>query len=493
MPRPHRALGAFTGSVEIPQRPDLAAEAVTVLTSRSLEEVVDLVAYAMGDTIIVARAGGSCRFGRGAPHRVESVSGRDPLANDDPLAFTPLSAEPRAPLAAANAYPFGRERLASLFDDPRAPDLVVVHSAGHYWPERGGHLGEHGSLDAVQSRAPLLLSGAGVTARGVVADVARVVDVGPTLAWLAGSSLPGASGRPLTAYVSPGAAHVVGLLWDGCNANSLLALAESGFLPNVARLLARGCALRGGAIAEFPSVTLTNHTSALTGVGPGRHGILHNAFYDRALGRSVVANDSSTWHTACDLLRPGVATLWEALPPSLRTACVNEPVDRGAGYSTFGLVRSRGHADGAAGLGGELPSPLDDPHASRSEVEADPDYAWSTSVDAIGLAQVVALWSDPATRPQVMWWNTILTDTGHHAGGPHSPVAHAAMLDSDRRLGVFLDLVDSLGLTDDVAFLLTSDHGSEAASPKCRGDWDEALREAGIPFRDEGYGFVYLG
>jgi len=25
------------------------------------------------------------------------------------------------------------------------------------------------------------------------------------------------------------------------------------------------------------------------------------------------------------------------------------------------------------------------------------------------------------------------------------------------------------------------------------GDWDVALRHAGIPFRDEGYGFLYLG
>jgi len=25
------------------------------------------------------------------------------------------------------------------------------------------------------------------------------------------------------------------------------------------------------------------------------------------------------------------------------------------------------------------------------------------------------------------------------------------------------------------------------------GDWDVRLRAAGIPFRDEGYGFLYLG
>jgi phosphonoacetate hydrolase len=41
--------------------------------------------------------------------------------------------------------------------------------------------------------------------------------------------------------------------------------------------------------------------------------------------------------------------------------------------------------------------------------------------------------------------------------------------------------------------LLTADHGSEAADPHCRGDWDDALKAAGIPFRDEAYGFLYLG
>jgi hypothetical protein len=492
MPRPLRAFDAKQGSLKSQAIFEQLPAVRDLLLTERLSGIVDLVAYATGDEVEVANAGGSVRFLRSAPYSVTAVSGLDPLRSDDPLAFTPTPAEPYAPVSSANAYPYGRERLAGLFDDPRAPDLAVVHSAGHHWPERGGHLGEHGSLDAVQSRAPLLLSGAGVTARGVVSDVARVVDVGPTLAWLAGGSMPLASGRPLTSYAAPGARHVVGLLWDGTSCNDLVDLAVSGALPNVSRLLERGCMLRGGAVAEFPSVTLTNHTSALTGVGPGRHGILHNAFYDRALGRSVVPNDATTWHRACDWLRPGVVTLWEALP-GLRTACVNEPVDRGAGYSTFGLVRAQHTGDGAAGLGSRLPRAADDPHASQTWVAADPDYAWATSVDAIGLAQVVALWSDPATRPDVLWWNTTLTDTGHHAGGPRSPVARAALLDSDRRLGVFLDLVDALGLTDDVVVLLTSDHGSEAADPSCTGDWDDVLRAAGVSFRDEAYGFVYLG
>ncbi len=105
----------------------------------------------------------------------------------------------------------------------------------------------------------------------MLAAASRAVDVAPTLAWLAGARwVARRAGWPrLVDLVVPQARHVVGLLWDGCNSNSLYALARAGELPNVARLLDRGCALRGGAVAEFPSVTLVNHTSALTGVGPG--------------------------------------------------------------------------------------------------------------------------------------------------------------------------------------------------------------------------------
>ena len=39
-------------------------------------------------------------------------------------------------------------------------------------------------------------------------------------------------------------------------------------------------------MASLPTVTLANHTSILTGAHPGHHGILHNAWYDRAHRRA---------------------------------------------------------------------------------------------------------------------------------------------------------------------------------------------------------------
>jgi predicted AlkP superfamily pyrophosphatase or phosphodiesterase len=287
------------------------------------------------------------------------------------------------------------------------------------------------------------------------------------------------------------AKHVVGLLWDGAPCGEVIALAGSGELPAVTRLLSRGCALRGGAIAEFPSVTLVNHTSALTGVGPGRHGIVNNAFFDRMSGEQVVPNSPTSWHRAMDWLRPGVRTVFERLPAGARSACVNDPVDRGATYSTFGLIRAAG-LGGTGSLASMLPAAVDDAVATQQHVSDSTDYSWATQVDASGLEQVLGLWSEDEP-PAFTWWNTTLTDSGHHAGGPGSSIARASLRDADRRLGVWLDLVEQRGLTDDTVVLLTADHGMQGADPACTGDWDAALTAAGVPFRDEAYGFLYLG
>jgi hypothetical protein len=196
-----------------------------------------------------------------------------------------------------------------------------------------------------------------------------------------------------------------------------------------------------------------------------------------------------------------VRTVFEAVDDgseqSVSTACVNEPTDRGAGYSTLELVRSSGSSDGSKSLRGVLPDPTQDPHATQRFVVASGEYAWGTQVDAFGLVQMQQLFSGANPQwpapPRLTWWNTTLTDTAHHEGGPYSEIARASLADADRRLGVFLDLLDDRGLLDSTGFLLTADHGSEGADPACTGDWDTALQQAGVVFRDEGYGAIYLG
>jgi len=464
VPLPSRDYEPFISSGELAA---LRERALQVLLADDLAHIVDVVCWREGDLVHVADSTGHSALA--ASGEVTVLDGVDPVADQDPLSDA--------------SYPFAALRLHSLFSESRAPDLAVVHTDAHHWPERGGHRGEHGSLGAVQSRAPLILSGAGVSARGILDRAVRTVDVGATLSSLAGGTYDGMDGQPIDLAAVTGG-PVVGLLWDGAHCASLLAHAVE--LPAVSRLLARGVALRAGAIAEFPSVTLVNHTCALTGVGPGRHGIINNAFYDRESGQQVIANSNATWHSAMSWLRPDVQTVFQRVPG--RTACVNDPVDVGADYSTFQLIRANG---GTGGLMDELPAPAEDPHTAHQHL-SNPDYAWGSTVDAAGLVQVLDLWSQPEV-PSLMWWNTTLTDAAHHAGGPGSDIALDSLREADRRLGVWLDLVESRGLLDSTTILLTADHGMAMADPAVTGDWDQALTAAGIPFRDESYGFVYLG
>jgi hypothetical protein len=504
---------------------------VRALSSADLASIVDLVVWVEvdpsgppGDGPVAMAASHVGRVRLHLDGRHDVLEGLDPIACEDPMAFLPYERERASPgprTSSENAYPYAASRIVSLFADPsRSPDVAVIHTPRHFFPEQGGHVGEHGSLDVVQSRAPLLLSGRGVAARGFVDAHARLVDVCPTLAALAG--VPGADlrdaggdpleGRVLTAYLGgeqSARPRVIGILWDGAHCGELLRLAESGELPGIARLIDNGVALRGGAVAQFPSVTLTNHTSILTGVGPGRHGVLGNVFYDRGTGERVVANDSATWHRSAEWLRPGVRTVFEMVNSLIprsggplgdphpgasqpRTACVNEAVDRGADYSTMAIIRQSGIPSGAAGLGERLPAAASSIHLSDPADLGDSYYSWGTQVDDLGLEQMRELWGSLETAPTLTWWSSVVTDAGHHAGGPRSTIAGDSLRDADSRLVSFLDHLDALGVTDQVTFLLTADHGFEGSDPTVTGSWRPALERLGLPFRDEGPGFIYL-
>jgi hypothetical protein len=486
-------------------------QALDVLLDAALEPIVDMVFLARDGGYEARSADGWVTFRRSGQgpdgYEVTGTGGSDPLADRSTDRFAPLHAE-RArlhPTRRENAYPFAFDHVAQLFDHPASPDLFVQHSAAHNWADQGGHLGEHGSLGVVQARAPLVIAGAGVRAEGLVPSAARLVDVAPTLAALAGCApldddhptyLRGQDGRVLDEVLDPSRRprHVIAALFDGTNANVLYDMVRRGEAPNVARLLEMGIAFGHGAIASLPTVTLANHTSIITGRHPGHHGILHNAWYDRRRGEQVITNSNATWPTSMRHLVDGVDSVHRAFHrtwPDTFTASVNEPCDVGADYSTFDFFRR-----------GDVPpiprTPDGLPHTTERFVRPSKDYSWSSVVDHMGTEQAVGILSGSYRDtsyplPRFLWVNFTLTDTAMHEGGPHSEVAAAGVRDSDARLGEVLAAAERAGIFDDTAFVLVADHGMEETDPEVRGDWDVALRAAGLVFRDEGYGFLYLG
>ncbi|MEY2402897.1 MAG: phosphonoacetate hydrolase [Acidimicrobiaceae bacterium] len=470
--------------------------ALDVLLQPSLEPIVEMVLLRDGDAVEAHAIDGHVRFDRAG--NVLSSAGRNPLGDQATDRFSGLSKELAAlqPSRTANSYPFAYEQAVQVFDHPAAPDLCVIHTAAHNWADQGGHLGEHGSLDVVQSRAPFIIAGARVRASGRIELACKLVDVAPTVLALMGGHLARTDGPVLDEDIDVDGAppeHVVGFLWDGCNPNVLYDAAERGEAPNVARLMELGTTFEHGAMASLPTVTLANHTSVLTGLHPGHHGILHNAWFDRWTGRQVITNSPATWHEASSWLFPGVETMHDAVHrcwPDSCTVSINEPTDAGADFSTFDYLRR--------GIALERPPAPDElPNADQRFVRPVKEYRWSSRVDHTTVQQFLGVWSGEYLGsdwpvPRFTWCNFSLTDAAFHEGGPHSDIAMASVRDSDARLGQILEGVDRAGVWDRTAFFLVADHGMEQTLPGVSGDWGPALRDAGIAHRDEAFGFIYL-
>lgn len=499
---------------------ELVDRAESALLDPDVDHIVEVVLRKDGEDVYeAAAADGRVRFersvaGTGWAFDVIGVEGRNPLGDQDVARFSPLAVEKANayPDRTENSYPFAYEQVAQLFDSSAAPDLVSIHTSAHNWADQGGHLGEHGSIDVVQSRGPFIIAGAGVRDLGLVPESCRLVDIAPTVLQLMGvepcrgtglnggdleeAFLARQDGEPLSQFIDrggPAPSHVIGFLLDGANANVLYDMAAWGEAPNVARLIEMGSAMTYGAMSSLPTVTLANHTSILTGAYPGHHGILNNAWYDRATRQQIITNSPFHWVTSMTHLDEGVETIFQVVNrsfPGEMAVCINEPCDVGAGYSIFDLMR-KGEAI-------DRPPPTEElPHTTERFVRPVKEYKWSSKVDHAGLEQFVGIWSGHYRGtewpiPKFTWMNFSLTDSAFHEGGPYSEIAAASVHDTDSRIGEVLAAVERAGVFDRTAFFLTADHGMEESNVECTGNWADALDDSGVAYRDEGYSFIYV-
>ncbi len=482
------------------------------LTDPALADRVEMVVRPDGDdTYRAAAVDGAVTFRRRAvdgryEYEVVAVDGRDPLADQstDHLIGHDRERERIHPERTANAYPHAFDSIAQFFDAPHAPDLVATHTAAHM---ADAHLGQHGSLGAVQARAPFIAAGAGVRSLGRIDASARVVDVAPTIAALLhldahpqgrgptgerrlDALLARQDGDPVVEVLDGRRAeHVVAILLDGCNANLLHDVIDAGEAPNLAALAARGTDLRHGCYASLPTATLANHTTAITGAHPGHSGVLHNTWVNRD-DRSVpdlLAFDQMFW--SMQHLSSDVETLFQAvnrcLPGAFSTATF-EFCDRGAAWSSFGQVRD--------GVGGVLPGLDEVRHVDRASAERSDTYCFMSRVDHLSMEQTLAAWAqeDGNPLPTLSWFGLGVTDDAGHESGPHGELARTAVRDSDARVGEVVAAVERAGALERTAFVVIADHGMEQADPAVNRTWAEELGATGVAHRDVGGGLIYL-
>jgi len=104
---------------------------------------------------------------------------------------------------------------------------------------------------------------------------------------------------------------VVLVMFDGFSP----AMADATKVPNLDRMKAEGAWSRH-LVPVFPTLSLPNHTSFVTGCWPERHGIVQNGFYDPQRGKLAEVLDAD-WMTGCE-------SVWQAAErQGVRTAAFN--------------------------------------------------------------------------------------------------------------------------------------------------------------------------
>ncbi len=505
----HRAILALLSPDGAGQHVDL------VLTWRAGAEGGDgdqLGAYEVWSARGMVRFRRSVDDGRLAFADVEVV-GEHPLANQDPLALSTVADERTAAAASGaepddparrfiapehQSYPFAYERIAQLFDSPHAPDLVV---SPRDWCT-GTEPGNHGALHVRQARAPLWFSGPGVRP-GRHELAVRAVDIAPTcLAALGFPLIDGADatgrtstergvapdvllarqdGRVVGEVLDPGGpppSRLYVFLLDGLHQTELedRLATEPEALPHLARLRARAAVLAGGSIVNFPSITWPSHTTIATGTWCGHHDVVNPTYHLRAERRTVSPQGLQTGTEGFANTR--VESLYEAFhraDPGCVTAAIHAPFGRSA---THAVLEGRNLCDRARveALTAELAADAHPRWAGE-----DPAVAGESVLDTRGVAQVIELFTrDDAPAPRLVYHELALTDGAGHHYGPHSDGLRDALVESDRRIGRVLAVLDQLGLFDETLFVVTADHGMAPQDTSLRANPTAQVLAAGF-------------
>jgi len=457
---------------------------------------IDLVATMRAGAYEVWSRRGMVRFTRHLDDRgelhfeiIEQI-GDNPIANQDPFAIATIAEELAAAETGGNpcgdpnhayiepadlTHPYAYERIAQVFDSPRGPDLIVSPRSYAF----GIQAGQHGALDVVQSRAPLLFVGPGVKA-GRYRIAARQVDVAPTIARMMGfpeiEGLDRSGRRSTSVYIKrqdgrvleeiidgeTRPARVYMILLDGLSNSELRHQLELDpiEIPHLAWLAERAAMLTHGSTVNFPSITWPSHTAILTGAWSGHHDIVNPTFYERAT-RETIPAQGSVFDTA-RFVSLEVETLYEAFKrvhgPGAVTASIHEPQGRGADHAAF---ERRLMGDKARLI--ELTAEMAHDVSPRWEADGKHSITREEIVDIRGLAQVINLFEHCDSAPPVFVAHEFVsTDGAGHDYGPHHSGLREALVRTDRRIGMVLDLLRRRGLLDSTLFVVTSDHGMAA-------------------------------
>lgn len=222
--------------------------------------------------------------------------------------------------------------------------------------------------------------------------------------------------------------------------------------PNMQQLMEKGVYAEG-VRGVFPTVTYPSHTTLITGVTPGKHGICYNTAFS--------FDGQAGWNTDASLIK--TETLWDAVKKAgLKSASVSWPVSVGAliDYNipetwskTNPLDRRLASSEQATpkGLFEEVTA-----NATGKLQENDYNLTYLSMDENVSR---MAAYLIRTYKPNLITLHLPCTDGAQHAEGRNGDGVKRAVASADHAISNILEALDKAGIKDSTAIIITGDHG----------------------------------
>ena len=235
---------------------------------------------------------------------------------------------------------------------------------------------------------------------------------------------------------------------------------------------------REGAVAErmtttLPTSTWPNHATLLTGVGPAKHGVIGNHYWDRAREESVQLIADPIFNKD-ELVR--VPTVYDlAYAAGFKTAAINWPTTRGA--STLHWTTPDVGTDHLF-QNFSTPELLKEFDEVGIPFRKHEEFCWSgEKVNRDLMNTRIALHVIKRHRPHLLFFHLLDVDGVQHKTGPRSEETYKSMRFVDDRLKEIIDLLQQ-EYPGRATVIVTTDHGFGVVRQRIHPN--VKLRDAGL-------------
>ncbi len=227
-------------------------------------------------------------------------------------------------------------------------------------------------------------------------------------------------------------------------------------MPTIRALAAKGARAKQMK-TSLPTVTWPNHTTLVTGVHPGKHGVIGNSVLDRATLKEIVYLPDPVFDKEEIVKVPTVYDL--AHQAGLTTAGIIWPASRNAKTLDW-TVPDVGTQVLFERYG--TPSLLEECRAAGIPVDRQEEWCKAGNAGKMPrdkLYTQMTMHVIKKHKPNFLALHLVSVDAFEHATGSKTPEAYAAIQDSDNHVRDIVRAVEEAGLKDRTTIVVTADHG----------------------------------